>query len=584
MKSVSSPFAQCFASLFILLSAADAHAGGAQRPLYPPAKPPFFTLVRDGRPEAVVVVQDKASVEERHAAAELVNYVRRISGAKLEVAGSAGDRPAVILRVDPALNPAPEGERDWAGSRGYRLLVEQNRLHVIGSDPLSVLLGVYGLLERHLDVRWLWPGELGEVVPQQKTVRVGQLDETSVPDFRVRWVGTGDWALRHGANTMVRIGSQPVGVRWKWHFHTFATLIPAEKYFDRHPEWWPLVKGKRQRPTRDHSHSTQLCTSNPELVAEMTRNLIAVLDKEPDTQIIALSPNDGGGFCECEKCRALDEPGRDWFARYSKRLAVLNNAVAREVAKRHPEVLIKIGAYAMYLRRPLDEDLAPTSNQLVQICHIYCCHNHTIQGGRCTPGKTYQPSGRFMPNAEFRKMLADWKKVTDHLFIYEYYTLGGPTRAELPWPLAHALRRDMPYYHKIGAEGFYTQLGDATFHRYGMNYYLAAKLAWNARLDVDALMADYCRHAFGGGADAMLGYFRRMEQAMVDSDRCLSYGLESPKRWGPEVFTDQVMKEAGALLDRALGAAPPGPCRRRVEFFQKGFEESRRALAGMRAK
>ena len=233
MKSTVSVFSKCIVSVFILLSAANTHAGGAEGPLYPPAKPPLFTLVGDGRPEAVVVVQDKASVEERQAAGELVAYVQRMSGAKLEVAGSAADRPAVILRVDPALNPAPEGERNWAGSRGYRLLVQRNRLHVIGSDPLSVLFGVYGLLERHLGVRWLWPGELGEVVPQQKTVRVGQLDETSVPDFRVRWVGIGDWALCHGANAMVRIAGQPVGVKWKWHFHTFSTLIPAEKYYDQ---------------------------------------------------------------------------------------------------------------------------------------------------------------------------------------------------------------------------------------------------------------------------------------------------------------------------------------------------------------
>lgn len=566
------------ASLWVLGLAAMA---AAAEPLYPPAPPPYLELVRDGIPQAVVTLREGAALEERHAAEELVGYVRRMSGAALKVTAEASHAPAVVLCVDPTLHPVAPGQRDWPGARGYHLRVAGNQLQVTGADPLSVLHGVYGLLERHLGVRWLWPGELGEYVPQQKTVRVGQLDEHAVPDFRVRWVGQGDWALRHGANAMVQIGGRTVGVNWKWHFHTFATLIPAEKYYDQHPEWWPLVRGKRQRPTREHSHSTQLCTSNPELVAELTRNLIAVLDQDPGIQIIALSPNDGGGFCECEQCTALDEPGRDWFARYSKRLAILNNAVAREVAKRHPRVLIKVGAYAMYLRRPLDESLAPTPNQLVQICHIYCCHNHPLQGNRCVAGKTYQPSKEFMANAEFRQMLADWRKVTDHLFIYEYYTLGGPARAGLPWPLAHALREDMPYYHQIGAEGFYTQLDENTFYRYGMNYYLAAKLAWNTRLDADALMADYCRCAFGPAAEAMLGYFRRLEQAMVDADRCLSYGLESPARWGPKVFTGQVMEEAGKLLEAARAAAPEGPCRQRVEFFHRGFEDARRALAGM---
>ena len=551
-------------------------------PLYPQAGPPFLYLARAGKPEAVVVAPAGSPIEARHAARELVAYVQRMSGARLRVVRKTPKGPAVILRIAPGLNPPPEGKREWAGSRGYRLHVRGNKLCVTGSDALGVLQGVYGLLERHLGVRWLWPGKLGEIVPRRRSVRVGRLDETSIPDFAVRWVGQGDWALRHGANAMVKIGAHTTGVKWKWHFHTFCTLIPHEKYYDDHPEWWPLVEGKRQRPTKPHSHSAQLCTTNPEMIEQMTRNLIAALDKEPDTDVIALSPNDGGGFCECEDCRALDEPHRDWFARYSKRLAVLNNAVARQVAKRYPRVLIKVGAYAMYLRRPLDPALAPASNQLVQMCHIYNCHNHPIQGAGCVRGKTFTPGRYFMPNTVFRRMVRDWRKVTDHLFIYEYYTLGRPTKAGLPWPLAHTIRKDMPWYHKMGVEGFYTQLSPDLFHRYGLNYYLTAKLAWDTSLDVDALMADYCLRAFGPAAEPMLAYFLRMEQAMSDADVCLSYGQEPPATWGPKVFCASVMKEAASLLRRGASVAPGGVFRRRIEFFREGFREFHRSLAKMR--
>jgi len=85
-------------------------------------------------------------------------------------------------------------------------------------------------------------------------------------------------------------------------------------------------------------------------------------DAEPGIEIITLSPNDGDGFCECEKCCALDEPNRDWFARYSRRLAIFNNEVAKIVKLKYPKVLIKVGAYAMYARPPLDPDYRPESN------------------------------------------------------------------------------------------------------------------------------------------------------------------------------------------------------------------------------
>jgi hypothetical protein len=80
----------------------------------------------------------------------------------------------------------------------------------------------------------------------------------------------------------------------------------------------------------------------------------------------------------------------------------------------------------------------------------------------------------------------------------------------------------------------------------------------------------------------MQAFFQRLEKAMVDADLCLSYGQKSPQSWGPKIFTYTVMQEAGTLLERALAAASDATCRRRVEFFQKGFEEARHSLAKMK--
>jgi len=40
--------------------------------------------------------------------------------------------------------------------------------------------------------------------------------------------------------------------------------------------------------------------------------------------------------------------------------------------------------------------------------------------------------------------------------------------------------------------------------------------------------------------------------------------------------------DRGALLKKALDAAPDGPCNRRVAFFKKGFDEARESLAKMK--
>ena len=107
-------------------------------------------------------------------------------------------------------------------------------------------------------------------------------------------------------------------------------------------------------------HSWQICTSNPEAMLVCTTNLIAELDKNPDIDVISLGANDGGGFCECDNCTSLDVD-RDWWATWSDRLAVFSNKAARIIREKHPETIIKVGAYAMYLRFPVDPDFAPSA-------------------------------------------------------------------------------------------------------------------------------------------------------------------------------------------------------------------------------
>jgi hypothetical protein len=473
------------------------------------------------------------------------------------------------------------------GRDGFMLRSVPNGLAVIGRNELGTLFGVYELLERYFDVRWFMPDKLGEHVPKSQTLHMGQVDLTYKPSFRVRWVGKGEWPLRQRMNAYVTAGSENVGIHWKWHFHTFIKLIPPEEYYAEHPEYFAMVNGKRI-VTDSTTHGNQLCTSNPEVIREVAENLVAVLDAEPGIEIITLSPNDGGGFCECDGCTTLDEPGRDWFAKYSRRLAIFNNEVAKLVRKRHPGVLIKVGAYAMYARPPLDEGYRPEGNLFFQLCHLYFCHNHPLGSHRCRAGETYQPKAQFQPNQEFCKILDEWLALSPHLFVYEYYSIGGMARSNLPWPLIHTMRSDIPYYRDRGVEGFYTQLSDNLWHRLGLNYYVAAKLCWNADLDVDALLDDYFEKFYGPAAAAMKNYFMAMEHSMSAWNGCASYGLQGVgglRVIGPKIFTPETMQQMSSCLEEAerLTAANEvySP---RVALARKMYDETTEALKNLREK
>jgi hypothetical protein len=143
--------------------------------MLPAAAPSPVTLAREGRATATIVVADGAPAAQREAAGELAAYLRKITGADFPVR-TAGQKPRgtqVILGG---------GAREL-GPEGFCIRTQGGNLLLTGADDDGVAFAVYTLLERHLGVRWFWPGELGEVVPRQRTVAVGPLDETQKPDF-----------------------------------------------------------------------------------------------------------------------------------------------------------------------------------------------------------------------------------------------------------------------------------------------------------------------------------------------------------------------------------------------------------------
>ncbi|MHC4122030.1 MAG: DUF4838 domain-containing protein, partial [Planctomycetota bacterium] len=404
------------------------------------------------------------------------------------------------------------GQLNWdkLGTDGFVIKSTSDGIFIAGNEDLGTLYGTYHFLEKHLGVRWFMPGEIGEVVPKRVVLRVGTFDETEIPSFRVRWIEEGPWALRQKMNVRVNVGEQPVGINWKWHFHSHFKLIPPEKYFAAHPEWFALVNGKRSYKHR----YPQLCTSNPELIKEAAKNIIKIFDEEPNVDILAFGPqdSDGRGFCECDKCRALDEERpaeQQWHALFSNRLAIFNNEVAKRVAKKYPDKLIKVGAYAMHFRVPLDSDYRPESNLAIQACHTYSCNNHRVALPTCESNRKH-----------FSKDLERWAKLTKHLFIYEYYRKGA--WGGLPYWQIHVIREDLPYFHKLGVESFYTQPARSNWSAHGLNHYIAAKLTWNVKLDVDRLLEDFYEKFYGSAAKPMRKYYETLERAFVEADTCLS--------------------------------------------------------------
>lgn len=565
-----STFGVC--SLCLAAVASVAFETGTKDP-YPRMSGPFHSLVTEGKPVASVVVDPDASEVEQFAAEELAGYVGRISGATLPVGiAPAPGRYAILLGAAAREQLAETVDFDALGPDGFALRSSPDGLAIAGGSDLGTLYGVYHLLEKYLGVRWFMPGDLGTVTPNSPNVAVGTIDELQRPDFRVRWIESGDWALHNRMNVQVKVNDKPVGINWKYGYHSILHIVPPDEYFEEHPEYFALIKGQRRQPKP--TSGFQVCTSNPELIEVVAERVCRILDEDPDIDIISVCPMDGGGFCECEACRALDEDRPEeeaWHARYSNRLAVFNNAVARLVAERYPDKLIKVGAYAMYVRVPTDPNYRPEPNLAIQACHTYACNNHRIAPPTCARNQEY-----------FTKELERWASITDHLFIYEYYNKGA--WGGLPYPQIHVIREDIPYFKSLGVEGFYTQAAGKRFPVLGLNHYISAKLTWDSELDVRRLLEDFYARFYQEAAEPMGRYWDRLERAFAANPECLSpYGYKWVSLAATDFFTVGVLADCEAAIAEAERLAETEAVKQRVHLCRVTLDFTRKVMDYLKA-
>ena len=165
-----------------------------------------LSLVKDGQPQAAIVLAAEPGTAAQFAAFELQEHIFRITGARLPITNdAAAPLPGVQLLVGASKATASLGLPDKpfvpqeslvAFRPGVIALLgkdseRKTKVKYDANDPFAfeswpdfyedhaTTYAVYDFLERQCDVRWFRPGDLGLSCPQTKTLEV-----TSAPDLR----------------------------------------------------------------------------------------------------------------------------------------------------------------------------------------------------------------------------------------------------------------------------------------------------------------------------------------------------------------------------------------------------------------
>src|SRR5690606_6555271 len=109
---------------------------------------------------------------------------------------------------------------------------------------------------------------------------------------------------------------------------------------EAHPEYYAYFNGSRHP-----GKASQWCLSNPKVLEIVAQRLDSVFKANPDKHMISVSQNDGNyTFCQCEKCRAVD----DYEGAHSGSLIRFMN----KLAERFPEKEISTLAYLYSMKPP----------------------------------------------------------------------------------------------------------------------------------------------------------------------------------------------------------------------------------------
>jgi len=508
-------------------------------------EPPLL-LIDSGAARATIVVPQQAGPAEQYAANDLQAVLEKMTGVRLpsvaDAAAAEGTR-ILIGGTRPTDAVVPPLERKDLGEEGYIVRRRGRDLALAGGGPYGTIYAVAELYDR-LGARWYLPGELGEVIPRRQRVSFDRLDVRRTPSFAMRWVGTDTaWNLRNRTNRVPDDRLPPAFVVHPGIYHTQTVLIPHREYDRPHPEFFALIDGRRSR-----AGECKLCNSNPDLPAEIARNMSRMLREVPGIDLISLSPTDGQAWCECPECRKLDEPDVPRDQRYSRRQMVLYNRVAGELEKEFPDQLMLVGAYNVYTCPPKDPELRAHRNLAVVICHYdgYCLA-HPVNDPSCEPNRRYL------------ELVRAWQRHTPHVYFYEYYSKMN--WVDLPWPIVHTVAADIPFFKSIGIEGLFTQY--TLEHIWGnfLVHYVAARLLWDHTLDVPALLDEFYRKFYGAAAAPMKRYHEALETQVARSS--VHFPGNAPAN-AAHVFTEALLGELRTCLNEANRLADDDLVRQRI--------------------
>ena len=291
------------------------------------------------------------------------------------------------------------------------------------------------------------------------------------------------------------------GAYWSYGGHSYEPAVPADKYFKDHPEYFSLDQSGKRCGTAQQA--SQLCLSNPEVLKICTESLERFIEEDRKERPNRL-PNlydftqmDNANYiCRCDRCAEIAK-------RYDRKGGFLDggdaglqlwfvNQMAKRIAEKHPDVLIRVFAYVSTEEPP--KGIVPADNVIVWLCDLYSNSDHEVP--------LTHPA-----NARRLEILKGWAKLTRNLEIWDYMLYGDckdgvGTHGDFPEVNVDAIAADAKLFRDLGVRRLFmeAEYRDQPFHE--LNLHAMGACYSDPDCDIEKVVSDYCR-VYGAAAPKM---------------------------------------------------------------------------------
>jgi hypothetical protein len=392
-----------------------------------------------------------------------------------------------------------------SGIEAFSIDANNNSVQILGNSNMAIGHGIFSYLD-FLGYRFYFANTDWHIVPSKPNLfQKWNMVSKPVFDHRRIWYGygTGSKIADDDYNFWV-LANRLGGAMNASYGHAYEDICFRNlDVINKHPEWFypPLPAGKQPYDIKFDMTKEDLIQF---IIQDVEKRIETSLKNGTNEyKMISMAPSDGLGTCNTPACQQLGT--------ITDRVYYLTNRVAKAIQKKYPSSMIGCMAYGEYMLPPTKK-VEP--NVFVAITTAFNNSKYSTE-----------------------QLTDEWRKKGATVGIYDYFSwyawdfdIPGQSLASKTSALVNSIKK---YYDK-GVKAYEAESSIGWVSK-GLGYYLASKLMWDIKTDVESVKKEFFGNCFGKAAGVMQKLWQEWENysftAVRDNDlaRWIDYTQEAEK-------------------------------------------------------